>query len=283
MNSLDPPVVLAEDHEFRSRYVQELVRKPIPKPTATQFCRTTIPRVIVQYWHDLKQIPEDVRDCLNTWSSLKSQGFMRVLFDDGQAGSFISNRLGQRHLRAFKLCYHPAMRCDYFRLCYILLNGGFYVDADDVYLDGECDQFFHDGTLKVQPLCYDTTSGNMISPDSFVKGRQSSPSWIFYINNNPIIAPPHHPVIGLALERATRILLKCPERPEIQSTTGPGNFTASLVNHALSCMRSGRGRDFVILPDWEAISISVWPLSYRNDGRNWRLSNSDHCFDAFDQ
>ena len=125
-----------------------------------------------------------------------------------------SNKLGHRYLQAFDLCYHPAMRCDYFRLCYILVNGGFYVDADEVYQGTECGRLFCDNRLKVQPLCYDKISDNMISPDLFIGKCKSSGNWIFYINNNPIISPAHHPIIHLALERATHILLNSSERPE---------------------------------------------------------------------
>ena len=274
MYSFDAPSILSEDDDFRSRYVQGLVQSPAPPPTETSPERDTIPKVIVQFWHDSAAIPSDVRACLESWDDLKRHGFFRVLFDDGQARDFISNNLEQRYLQAFDLCYHPAMRCDYFRLCYILINGGFYVDADEIYQGTECDRLFCNSRLKLQPLCYDKISGNMISPDLFIGKCQSSESWIFYINNNPIISPPRHPILHLALERSTRILLNCLERPEIQSTTGPGNLTASLVRHAISSKLFGHNRDFMLLPDWEATSISPWPLSYRDDDRNWRLSNS---------
>ncbi len=198
-----------------------------------------------------------------------------MLFDDLQARHFISTKYSHRYLKAFDLCYHPAMRCDYFRLCYILINGGFYVDADEVYQGTDCSGLFCDGRLKVQPLCYDTASATMVSSDIFMRQCQASAHWIFYINNNPIISPPNHPIIGLALERATNILLHCSDRPEIQSTTGPGNLTASIVRHSISSSLTGhRNRDFMILRNWEAISVSRWPLSYRNDYRNWRLLNS---------
>ena len=274
MYSFHSPFDLAEDHDFRSRYVQNIVQTPDPRSTVTSLDKATIPKVIVQFWHDSKAIPEDVQECLESWTNLKKQGFMTVLFDDKQARQFISDKLGQRYLQAFELCYHPAMRCDYFRLCYILINGGFYVDADEVYQGTECDRFFLDGRLKVQPLCYDTISGNMISPDLFIRRGRSSSNWIFYMNNNPIISPVRHPIVHLALERATRILLNSLERPEIQSTTGPGNLTASLVSHAIFSQSSGHEPDFMVLPDWETTSISPWSLSYRNDERNWRLLNS---------
>jgi len=77
----------------------------------------------------------------------------------------------------------------------------------------------------------------------------------------------------LALRRATRILLgDGDERFDIQATTGPGNLTRSLVEHALTLGPTApQHRDFVFLPDWDDFSTSRWLLGYRDDERNWRL------------
>lgn len=265
------PSLFAEDHQLRSRYIQHLLHTPAPRPTPSPLGLPTIPRAIVQFWHDLAALPADVEACLNSWIPLTNQGFTRVLFDDEQARQFILTNLGPRYSQAFTLCYHPAMRCDYFRLCYILVIGGFYIDADEVYQHTDCSHLFYDNSLKVQPLCYDMKADTMVHRDLFVEQRQSSASWIFYVNNNPLISPPGHPVVDLALQRATRILLSSADRPDIQSTTGPGNLSASLVRYDISSKLSGRQPGIVLIPNWEAISISPWTLSYRNDDRNWRL------------
>ena len=95
------------------------------------------------------------------------------------------------------------MRSDYFRLCYIFRHGGFYVDADEVYQGGDCRSWFLDRRLKLQPLCYDTLSNTMIPPDVFMRNQDGGSEWIFYVNNNPLIAPARHPLIRLALIRST--------------------------------------------------------------------------------
>ena len=267
------PSRIAEDDDLRSSHIRELIQETVPDPIEELSTRARIPKVIVQYWHDTDGMPEDVQVCLDSWEPLRAQGFEKVLFDDNKARSFISETLGHPYVTAFDHCHHPAMRCDYFRLCYILLQGGFYVDADEVYQGTDCSHFFYDNRLKIQSLCYDTTTNTMIRTDTFVRDRKYSRDWIFYVNNNPIIAPANHPTIRLALERATHILLSGVERPEIQSTTGPGNLTASLVRHSLASRLSGKTPGFLILPNWEATSISPWSLSYRNDERNWRLWN----------
>jgi mannosyltransferase OCH1-like enzyme len=231
-----------------------------------------IPKVIVQYWHDSDAIPADVRECLDSWEPLIKQGFMRSLFDDHAARRFISIRFGRLYVAAFDRCHHPAMRCDYFRLCYMFECGGFYVDADEFYQGADCQALVCDNNLKIQPLCYDQLTGAMVETAVFLGSRAHSPAWTFYINNNPLVAPPGHPVLRLALDRSTRLLLSSGRNQlDIQSTTGPGNFTASLVRHAIDSDLGGKARDFTLLTNWDSVSVSRWPLSYREDDRNWRL------------
>jgi hypothetical protein len=260
----------AEDDRFRSRYMGRLIREA--EANDTRSVLSDLPKVLVQFWDDGTEVPADVRECLESWRPLEEQGFRRLLFDDEEAGRFIANKFGSRYLAAFAKCRHPAMRCDYFRLCFIARNGGFYVDADEWYQGGDCEYLFRDRKLKLQPLCYDMVTGTMVQAKIFTSEQNSTSDWIFYVNNNPIIAPPAHPVIRLALARATQILLDDEVgRPDIQSTTGPGNLTASLVRHALASELAGTPRDFAIIADWDSLSVSRWPLSYRNDERNWRL------------
>ncbi len=258
----------AEDDAQRSAHVHHLLfdtaarRKPVPA--------APIPRVIVQFWHDSADVPSDVSECFDSWGPLLECGFRRVLFDDDTARVFISKFLGRTHAAAFDRCRHPAMRCDYFRLCWMLLRGGFYVDADEWYLGANCDELFVDSTLKVQPLCYDLSTEAMVPAAVFLNDDEPSPAWTFYVNNNPLVAPRAHPVIRLALERATQLLLRATPPSDIQSTTGPGNLTASLVRHSVD-RGDAQQPDFAFLAEWDSISVSRWPLSYRNDERNWRL------------
>jgi mannosyltransferase OCH1-like enzyme len=261
------PVQIAEDDALRSRYMRRLMGERLADGPG-QSARV-IPRVVVQFWHDLGAVPTDVRDCFESWAPLLGNGFERVFFDDCSARDFIFQRLGSRHVAAFDLCRHPAMRCDFFRLCYLVALGGFYVDADEEYQGGDCGRLFGDDLLKVQPLCYDGATDSMIDVDILASAGSWSSDWTYYVNNNPIIAPPRHPVLKSALARATRILINQPgSRTDIQSTTGPGNITVSLVAHSIRTERAGVARDFALLKEWSTVSVSRWPLSYRTDERN---------------
>jgi mannosyltransferase OCH1-like enzyme len=228
----------------------------------------------VQFWHDLGQLPSDVEECVRSWKVWETSGFKHRLFDERTAGAFISGSLGARHKGAFERCYHPAMQADYFRLCYVLIEGGFYVDADDVCVGTDIGRLTEDGRLKLQPLCYDIATGAMVKPAVFLRADAYDPSWIFYFNNNPLIASPGHPVIEFALRQATRLLELAgeDELPEIQTATGPGNLSESIFDLGTKTSSNIEG-DVVVLADWDSQAVSKWPLSYRDDARNWRLSN----------
>ena len=265
--------VSKEDHIARSNFVRELVQRQDSlalKPT--KFTKK-IPKRIVQFWDNLDQLPTDVSECIATWRKTEDQGFRRILFDKRQARDFICQKLGLRHKRAYDKCYHPAMQSDFFRLCYIFAEGGCYVDVDDVYNGSQIQHLFCDGRLKIQPLCYDTATQKMVPPSIFTKLGANVTSWIFYFNNNPLIAGRGHPIIKRALNQATICLEKDLKNslPEIQSTTGPGNLTKSIFNAATD--DSDIEQTLLVLSNWEDTAKSSWELSYRNDARNWRLSN----------
>ena len=266
------PSRIAEDDDLRSRQMRLLIQSVAPSEPSS--APATIPKVVIQFWHDASTIPADVHECLDSWDPLESQGFKRVFFDDYKARQFISKGFGRRYVVAFDRCHHPAMRSDYFRLCYMVKHGGFYVDADEFYQGGDCESLFRDNRLKMQPLCYDISTATMVPIDIFAKNQSDSPHWLFYVNNNPLVAPASHPVVRLALARSTQMLLSHGDTLlDIQATTGPGNLTACLIKHAVASELAGRAQDFSLLANWETLSISRWPLSYRDDERNWRLWN----------
>ncbi|CAA2145143.1 glycosyltransferase family 32 protein [Methylobacterium bullatum] len=270
----DPlPLGFEESEPLRSAFIRDVTLRQLRQPAAQDAPSSgmaRIPRRLVRYWHDPSDLPDDVRVCLDSWNRLDTDGFEFRLYDDVTAAAYIADRYGARESAAFARCRHPAMRCDYLRMCVLLAEGGLYVDADDVLLGDGWRQLFRDDRLKVQPLCYDIPSAGMVKaadiwrPDLPMDGR------IFYVNNDPIAAPAGHPILSHALARATDRLLSEDLLPEIQATTGPGNLTAALAAYARRMDLAGAPWDFELLHDWEAIAETRWPLSYRNDARNWR-------------
>jgi len=261
---------IVDDHVRRSRYLRHLTRT-LSNPSGST-PTVPVPRVIVQFWNDPARVPADVLECMASWRALEGQGFRRDVYGDESARSFIEATYDDAHVAAFDACPHPAMRSDYFRLCYLADSGGFYIDADDAYQGADWTPLFRDSRLRLQALCYDSATDAMVDPRNAMSSDSDSDAWIHYVNNTPIIAPDHHPVVLAALEASTAAILGHPGGPiDIQSMTGPGNLTVALARYALSRERLGQPIDVEILCTWDTIAESRWPLSYRNDERNWRL------------
>lgn len=273
MNAYPPG--FEEDDCLRSEFVRELMLQQLRLDalSVTGECNDptiAIPRTLVRFWHDPRDVPRDVRACLASWDVLREEGFAFRMFDDDSATAYIAERFGPREQAAFKRCRHPAMRSDYLRLCFVFVEGGLYVDADDVLVSDGWKNVFRDRALKVQPLCYDVPAGGMVSVSELRRTDLPREGRIFYVNNNPIAAPAGHPVLRRALARATERLLGDEAAPEIQSTTGPGNLTVVLAAHARESQVLDLVPDYDLLLDWEKIAEPCWNLSYRNDSRNWR-------------
>jgi hypothetical protein len=268
------PEGFEEDGHLRSAFIRGITllqlgsgelpgaNEPVPP--------SRIPRTLIRYWHDPADLPDDVRVCLNSWDRLTSEGFELYTFNDISAAAYIQDHYSELEMEAFALCRHPAMRSDYLRMCFLLKEGGLYVDADDVLLGDGWKALFLDSRLKVQPLCYDIEACGMVPAFEIWKPTLPTDGRIFYVNNDPIAAPANHPILGRALSRATIRLLSGDPFPEIQATTGPGNLTSALAWHARDLQIAGASLDFQLLHNWEAIAETRWELSYRNDARNWR-------------
>jgi hypothetical protein len=264
---------LGKDDRDRSNFVRELVQRskePVRAPAAHL---AKPPRRIVQFWDNLGRLPWDVRECMESWKKLEQSGFELQVFNENSAREFIRSHLGSRYESAFDKCYHPSMKSDYFLYSYIFVEGGGYIDADDVYHGTTIDHLFTDGRLKLQPFCYDIETAQMVPPSVFLKPGANKLSWIFYFNTTPLIAVRNHPIVERALLNATTALEQDSrgELPEVQATTGPGNLTRSIFEVLTDeCCPE---ETLLVVHDWEKTSSSKWPLSYRSDKRNWRLSN----------
>jgi hypothetical protein len=263
-----------EDYRTRSNFIREFIQRSLTQP----FSRLTtsnnvIPKKIIQFWDDFDNLPSDVRACTETWEAIKELGFNYQIFDTQQAGDYILSQLGIRYKSAFDKCYHPAMQSDFFRLCYIFIEGGCYIDVDDEYSGISICQHFEDPRLKIQPLCYDISSHSMVPPCIFTKPGANNDNWIFYFNNNPLIAKKGHAVVGSALNKALLSLENklLNELPEIQSTTGPGNLTKTVFDEML--VDATVEDTLFVLHEWDKTVKTQWNLSYRNDARNWRHAN----------
>lgn len=252
---------IAEDDRARSKFIYNFLHTQ----KNSRLSDNSIPKVIMQYWHSSMDIPDDVLKCIESWKNLNNHGFSFEFFNDESARNFIKTHFRKEYLNSYLKCHHPAMRCDYFRLCYLFVCGGAYIDSDELLLDVKFDSLFENSDVKIQSLCYSLEKGEMVDIKDYLNCPYDETN-IYYFNNNPIISPPRHPLIAMALERATDKLINEVNLFDIQSTTGPGNLSASLVYYLLK-----GGSDIEYIKDWNSISKSDWSLKYRHDDRNWRL------------
>ncbi|MEO1369062.1 MAG: glycosyltransferase, partial [Acidobacteriota bacterium] len=190
------------DHDLRSEFIRHITLLQIDAasaaPVGAVAGSASIPKRLVRFWDDASAVPGDVQECLETWDPLADQGFEFHFFDDESAAAYIASRFGARERRAFARCGHPAMRCDYFRMCFLLEEGGLYVDADDVLLDGagrRLHRLFTDPRMKMQPLGFDLRARAMLSTQDVWWPGLETERRVFYVANDPIVAPAGHPLL----------------------------------------------------------------------------------------
>src|SRR5213082_2625479 len=67
-----------------------LVQRSLGQHSINDRCRQPTPKTIVQFWHDIGQLPPDVEECVRSWTVWETSGFRHKLFDERTAGAFIS-------------------------------------------------------------------------------------------------------------------------------------------------------------------------------------------------
>lgn len=263
--------VLTSDPRARSLAVKALSRRH--PASLAQHATSQPPRVLLQYW-DTPDVPSDVAACMTTWNSLIAYDFQRLTFDRARAREFIGQTYSAEQVAAFDAARHPAIRSDYFRLCYIAARGGWYVDADDAYQGTDLTPLLKPRGLRLQALCYDLDSGQMVDAAEALAGPDGQ-NVIHYVNNDPLIARPEHPILIATLKRATTALLS-PEpagHADVQAIAGPGAITLELARQSRRHSIFSADLDVEIITDWDGYARPVWDLAYRRDGHDWRLWN----------
>ena len=266
--------LLAEDGDVRSRFCFEVLRSSRADERLDDAPRLPAPaeQHIYFYW-DTDPPPLDVLNNLQSWRALPV-GLDQRLFSDADAQAFIAERLAPENLAIYRWCPHPAMKSDYFRLCYGLLEGGVYIDADDGYLgrglEGQLSPAAH---LALHPLVWDFSAQRNVPVGEWDIAGGMRPGCGYYFNNTPLISRPGSDVVRKALERAGQRVEALAARggvPDIHAMTGPEAVTVGLFWHALMTA-AGRSspQSFRPLPRWSEIAAPQ-PLKYKGDDRNWR-------------
>jgi tetratricopeptide (TPR) repeat protein/2-polyprenyl-3-methyl-5-hydroxy-6-metoxy-1,4-benzoquinol methylase len=174
---------------------------------------------IVQFWHGV--VPEDVRPLIAGWQQ-RNPGLRHELFDEGRARSFLAANFGEETAQLFDHCHHAAMKSDFFRLGYLLLHGGVYVDADEV-----CQR-------SILPVVEALDRTECVV---YMRGGLMP-----YLNNSFIAARPRARVIATAFRDVAKALRAARAqglRPNIWEATGPGALTRAAASALRAAMADG--------------------------------------------
>jgi mannosyltransferase OCH1-like enzyme len=155
---------------------------------------------LTQFW-DKRPIPEEIEILMQSYRT-RNPDLQHRCFDRAQADDFIARHFSRRHLDAFRSCAVPAMQADYLRYCAVLVDGGFYADAD-----AKC----------VRPVAALMPPG----VDGIVFQKANG----IVINNFFGFRNPRHPLLETVLEIATTAIERRACGEDIWLTTGPGLFT----------------------------------------------------------
>lgn len=212
-----------------------------------------IPRTIVQFWSQ-DDVPEDVARTIATWRK-ENPDYRHMLFNDRQAATYIAEHF-ERAARAFALCRHPAMKSDFFRICFILREGGFYVDADDA-----C----------VRPL---DDLREAIGNANFVAllSSDSAP----YVFNGFLAGNPGNRIMHSALDDMVERIEQAEihgQSTDIWHTTGPGLITRAVSRWFMADQTEAQDALFLTPHQYNHFAREAEDLNYKSTAEgNWRLA-----------
>jgi tetratricopeptide (TPR) repeat protein len=173
-----------------------------PRPN---FCRQPIPKQIVQYW-DSPEVPAALAQTMCSWPE-QCPEYRYTLFNRQSACEFIAEECGFEASKAFASCAQPTLRSDLFRLAYLSVYGGVYVDADDRCLE------------DISPWLDEDNCGLVL----YIEILGS-------IGNNFVAAAPRHPFIAAAFATVTQNILER-RGDNVWHLSGPGAITAAFCRH----------------------------------------------------
>ena len=201
------------------------------------------PPEIVQFW-DKKNVPSDVMRGVQGWRD--GSGLSHRLFDAEQAREFLGAHFSPEAVQIFDRCPHPAIQSDYFRLGWLALNGGLYIDADEAVVP----EF-----KKIAPLL----AGRLV-----LRFCTNQPDGHFL--NGFIAAPQGSPVMSAAFEEATRRLSKDMES-HVYALSGPGMLT----DVVLAELSKGPFDQLALLTHSTTKRLVAKGINarYKADGRSW--------------
>ena len=207
-----------------------------------------IPPVIYQYW-DKKNMPNEINQICQSWKSIP--GFSYALYNRFSALELLRQELGADWAYALQRANSSAEQADFFRLCILVLKGGFYADCDDRYLG-----HIEDLRASVKTLTF------FVEPYGFTA-------------NNFIIAPKGHPLLlKMALFAKQSLLSR--DDDNVWQKTGPGLVSRVIYQFLLA--NPGRADSHIQLVSRRYLHKFVQfhvPLPYKKTNVHWSKKGNE--------
>jgi hypothetical protein len=163
------------------------------------------PVAVVQFWDAAP--PPDVLAAMELWRDVAGDRYAR--FDQGTGREVVAAADIPGLVTAYDRAWHPAMKSDIFRLAWLFLHGGLYIDAD-MRPARALDAFLPTASRQLHLTFYAHMPG----------GR---------LQNSVMLAAPGHPLLRAAIDRCIRNVLHDDVRVPAQAT-GPAVLTNCLVD-----------------------------------------------------
>jgi hypothetical protein len=217
---------------------------PLAEKAAKLGCDISWPHF--QFW-DIAT-PRDVEALMARFR--KQCGSSYEFFDEESARAFLSRHFDHEVMVAYETCHHPAMRCDFFRLCKLYQTGGSYSDADALPRKNFGDAR---NLLSSKPLFW---------------------IWEEYlqIGNWFMSTPPRTGIYEKLIREAIFRIKQVRSRRSIYNITGPNMIADVLVEHCHRSPTDEIGGYTNHFGRWNIQTVGT--PRYKRDVRNWQLYES---------
>eukprot|EP00445_Apocalathium_hangoei_P081985 CAMPEP_0204181024 /NCGR_PEP_ID=MMETSP0361-20130328/51527_1 /ASSEMBLY_ACC=CAM_ASM_000343 /TAXON_ID=268821 /ORGANISM="Scrippsiella Hangoei, Strain SHTV-5" /LENGTH=355 /DNA_ID=CAMNT_0051140537 /DNA_START=15 /DNA_END=1079 /DNA_ORIENTATION=+ len=154
-----------------------------------------IPKRIVQTLNRKIDLPSPIAGALRAWQALNPE-YSHELHDRADMRRLIEQEFDPSFLEIFDSLGQYQQQSDLWRLCYLFLSGGVYIDADYAPLS-PLREFLPTQADLVLALCAPV----IVDPLQPPPGCHSRPEALKRLQNGFIAVVPRHPVLFLALQR----------------------------------------------------------------------------------
>jgi tetratricopeptide (TPR) repeat protein len=149
----------------------ELVCAAEPAPPVRSAAPAS-PLLLGQYW-EAGPIPDAAGEVMASWSDANN-GLKREIHDREGARAFLQQGFDQDVVRAFDLCPDPATRAGYFRLAWLLRNGGLWIAPDQRCIASATPTLTAAAASELAAVRSGYITGFL--QDAFLAGRAGSPT-----------------------------------------------------------------------------------------------------------